>query len=551
MRDQYPWDRKRICRGHSQSQCARNRNKCAFCRLLPGRAGLFWFHEQIKQLGIAAKSPRSSIGVRFETRASFLQHAAKRHPDFKVSIRHDRGKTKSFCFCAGPAGGRIKFVDYGTCVLLDGHVAVEGSHADVAPDRISANFALLEQLPEFDPDGPSHLEVLKSSFIERYRRMRPDQPGKPVCQSFGDFRKRHSSGQDWKGLRAGLPFEPSANDLCTADLHRLFDDRMHGNLIAAFEQFWQAVARGEDGTVPDPDENVLVIGLELESLWDVLELTPHMETSKQNLFVVGDSSGIAQGILQAATGGISAAFEIARRINSTARQSRRELGDAIVYDKYWTTGQHMEPSQTVCQLIDDLIRSNGAAPVVADLGCGIGRHALHALKEGCTVLAVDHHERAVGRLEALVREAPGLKDRLSVVCGDMVDAIPPAINGTALDGIVMFDCVHHLASDADNTRQKLTELLKSLRPGGGIVISLLTDIDYGAGDLPHRRLLLSAESGDAFLETCFASFDCVTRKQTDVWFETSNYCSDRGAFIDTYYSAKRLIRYYRKRSAVS
>ena len=54
---------------------------------------------------------------------------------------------------------------------------------------------------------------------------------------------------------------------------------------------------------------VSVIGLELENIWDEMELNRNMETSVSSLFVCGDSSGKAHSILQACVGGVAAAKE--------------------------------------------------------------------------------------------------------------------------------------------------------------------------------------------------------------------------------------------------
>jgi uncharacterized protein len=64
------------------------------------------------------------------------------------------------------------------------------------------------------------------------------------------------------------------------------------------------------GVLGENTHRVGVIGLELESLWDELVLTPAMRTSVPGLYACGDCAGVAQGILQAAVSGLAVARDI-------------------------------------------------------------------------------------------------------------------------------------------------------------------------------------------------------------------------------------------------
>ncbi|PYC77274.1 hypothetical protein C7C46_19190 [Streptomyces tateyamensis] len=66
---------------------------------------------------------------------------------------------------------------------------------------------------------------------------------------------------------------------------------------------------------------VAVIGLELENLWDELKLTDSLETTAPGLYAAGDCTGLAQGILQAAVGGLVAAEAITSEPGRTTKKA--------------------------------------------------------------------------------------------------------------------------------------------------------------------------------------------------------------------------------------
>ncbi|MBY2989338.1 FAD-dependent oxidoreductase, partial [Rhizobium leguminosarum] len=104
-----------------------------------GRKGQSWWKDELRRLGLKHTTPTSSVGVRFECPSDALRDVAFVHPDFKTTVTENDVKVKTFCFCAGQSGGRIKFTDYVTHTFLDGHVVVDHP----VP---TSNFALMAQL---------------------------------------------------------------------------------------------------------------------------------------------------------------------------------------------------------------------------------------------------------------------------------------------------------------------------------------------------------------------------------------------------------------------
>lgn len=210
-------------------------------------------------------------------------------------------KVKTFCFCAGPGGGRIKFTDYGDHTLLDGHVIPE------AGASATGNFALLAQLRD-QTGRPRDATWVDDHLLAPYRTLRSDRPGKPVLQWYPDFRTRQLTCTDLAEFTQRAGYAPSLRDYQMADLAGILPADVHAALCTVFEELMGAFTGWS--LADHQARHVGVIGLELENLWDELALSDGMETSLPGLYAAGDCTGLAQGILQAAVAGLAAADRV-------------------------------------------------------------------------------------------------------------------------------------------------------------------------------------------------------------------------------------------------
>ncbi|MFD7447933.1 FAD-dependent oxidoreductase [Kitasatospora sp. NPDC059827] len=267
-----------------------------------GRRGQRWWQQALRRLELSYSAPAPSVGVRFEAPTALLRRGSDIHEDFKTTIVTNGVKIKTFCYCAGPGGGRIKFTDYGDHTLLDGHVIPE------AKSGSTANFALLAQLRALD-GTPHSTAWIEENLLVPYRRLRTDRPGKPVLQWYPDFRSRALDCTSLEQFAELSGFHPSLRDYQVADLAGILPRDIHAALSDAFEDL-MAYFSGSALT-SQAAAQIAVIGLELENLWDELSLTDSLETTAPGLYAAGDCTGLAQGILQAAVGGLAAAEAIA------------------------------------------------------------------------------------------------------------------------------------------------------------------------------------------------------------------------------------------------
>jgi SAM-dependent methyltransferase len=215
------------------------------------------------------------------------------------------------------------------------------------------------------------------------------------------------------------------------------------------------------------------------------------------------------------------------------RQSERDLQ---VYDHIWREEGELAPAEQFVEMTRLVLAGGGDRPHIADLGCGSGRHALHAARAGLRVTAIDHSARAVERVLAAV-------DGLSceVRQGDAFTWLREQPS-QSLDGIVCFDAVHHLSSDASAVSGAIADMVDRLRLGGLLLVSLLTDIEYSSGERPSGRLFLGAEPGRRFLARAAANVEPL-REDTETVFIPQTVSQDPRTreLVPTTYRATRLI----------
>jgi uncharacterized FAD-dependent dehydrogenase len=279
-----------------------------------GRRGLTDTQRILERLAVPMQPPKASIGVRFEMSSRYLEAAGLVHPDMKVSQKKGaENKTKTFCFCGGHNGGRIKFTNYQQAfgdpiIVLDGHETCERQPVD---RDLAGNFGLLCQIDESEKNIADWLE---HAVLAPYRRI---SGGHPVVQRLRTFFNCMSEFITWQELQASLPFEPSVADLVTGSVYELFPKRDHATIVQNFCQLMGPILRiaGSDSKVSDLLDEILVIGLELEFLWNQIAINEHCETPQRGIFVIGDSAGLAQGVIQAMMMGLQAARCIAERAN--------------------------------------------------------------------------------------------------------------------------------------------------------------------------------------------------------------------------------------------
>lgn len=224
----------------------------------------------------------------------------------------------------------------------------------------------------------------------------------------------------------------------------------------------------------------------------------------------------------------------------------QSLRDKLVYDRIWQEDQRYEVSESFARLLDlcqrEVHLGGRSAARIADLGCGHGRHALFAASHGAEVTAVDHNQVAIDRL---MQKAEELRVPVSAIRHDIAEWLKTPRVGE-FDGLVCFDVLHHLSSSVQAIRRVLRTMGGLVRPGGVILVTLLSQVHYGLGMIPDGRLMVSAERAEAILESVFRSAHVLAAKRKHRTIDPAwNLDPATGQLIRTSYEAVRVLRLYR------
>lgn len=291
-----------LCVANNKNQIKLLANKIIFAG---GRYGLNWWKETINNLGIKHELGFPSFGLRFEGPKELFERAGEIHPDLKLSFYKKQYKIKTFCFCGGIGGGRIKTINYGPFNLIDAHIITEQNYK-----RHSGNFALMIKNESLKKKHKMKKRI--DEIISKYKTLNLSNSGKPVFQLYKDFRRNVATLLSIDKLESQLEFTPSMRDMEPSNLAPLFTEKEHSYFCEIFENIFQWLyslsSLPKDLQYQNKVlDHILVIGIEIEDLWDRIILTPDMETSVKNIYVAGDATGVAQGILQAMVSGVAAA----------------------------------------------------------------------------------------------------------------------------------------------------------------------------------------------------------------------------------------------------
>lgn len=267
--------------------------------LAVGRSGLLWLKDAIGKMGVSYNEPESSVGVRFELPKKYLVGLGNIHPDLKIRTTLNQKKYKTFCFCAGENGGRIKLMNFGKFTLLDGHVLTD---KDNNFDR--GNFALLTKFVK-PINYPYDYKQFLEDYLIKYQSLNTIHPGQPICQNFLNFQNRVKEvGRKYDGIS-------SIKELIYGNVFELFDRETLREFCCVandiFVYIWNHYTDSNSKTYSEFLREILVVGLEMEGLWDEINTSETFESACDGLYFGGDCGGETQGVLQATISGLKIA----------------------------------------------------------------------------------------------------------------------------------------------------------------------------------------------------------------------------------------------------
>jgi uncharacterized protein len=248
-----------------------------------GKCDLTLMPELINRFNLTASATIPTIGVRLIVPREELRDmkAFGNNPKLRMTLRNgDIIKTHCFAF-----GGEAMTYAYGHNVLVGGRA---GS------DHLT-DYATVAVLYKLSGASISERRRITDDLL---RTMQYDHPGKAIYQSLASFMERVGP--------LGTAMPPDIKRCESGDLRRHFPahilDEMRDFINVLMKTYHM---RGHDA---------IVVGPAAEWLNDTVKTSLAIETEEPGLYVVGDVSGITQGIIASSVAGYRAALDITKHL---------------------------------------------------------------------------------------------------------------------------------------------------------------------------------------------------------------------------------------------
>ena len=255
-----------------------------------GRNGAEFVGELCRKFQISMKSNAVDIGVRVEMKDAIWREFSSRIYEPKILYRTKtfEDRTRMFCF---NQGGIVSAENNDGVITANGH-----SFADPAKKTENCNFAILSSIRFTEPfNNPTEYAKSFSKMANLIGN------GNVLVQRFGDLIRGRRTNEHRLAQNTVLPtLKATAGDISLALPHRILT-----NII---ETIW-ALDRVAPGTAND---DTLLYGLESK----YYSLKPEHDQDfriYENIYLIGDGSGICRGLSQSGAMGLYVADRILGR----------------------------------------------------------------------------------------------------------------------------------------------------------------------------------------------------------------------------------------------
>ena len=261
---------------------------CEKCIISAGRSGSKWMEKVCKELDIPTKSNRVDIGVRVELPAAVFSHLTDELYESKIVYRTETYGDKVRTFCMNPKGAVVSENTNGI-VTVNGH-----SYEDPAKQTENTNFALLVAKHFSEPFKDSN------GYGESIARLSNMLGGGVIVQRFGDLIRGRRSTQN----RIDEAFITPTLQATPGDLSLVLPKRILDGII----EMIYALDKVAPGTA---NEDTLLYGVEVKFYNMEVEVDERLQTRYDDLYIIGDGSGITHSLSHASASGVHVARNIA------------------------------------------------------------------------------------------------------------------------------------------------------------------------------------------------------------------------------------------------
>ena len=264
---------------------------CEKCVISVGRIGSKWMERVCRDLKIPTKSNRVDLGVRVELPADVFSHLTDELYESKIVYRTNTYGDKVRTFCMNPKGAVVAENTNGI-ITVNGH-----SYEDPAKHTENTNFALLVSQKFSEPFKDSN------GYGESIARLSNMLGGGVLVQRFGDLIRGRRSTQE----RVDEAFLVPTLKATPGDLSLVLPKRILDGII----EMIYALDKVAPGTAND---DTLLYGVEVKFYNMEVAVNSDLECCHENLYIIGDGSGITHSLSHASASGVHVARKIIEKM---------------------------------------------------------------------------------------------------------------------------------------------------------------------------------------------------------------------------------------------
>ena len=256
-----------------------------------GRSGSGWLRNICIKNDIKLLNSSVDIGVRVECPRSVTDEVTNHLYEFKI-VNYSSSDNKVRTFCVNP-GGYVVQENYDDCVCVNGHSLSDNK-------CLNTNFALLVSCNFTDPFNEP---IRYGKSICKLSNMLAD--GKVMVQRLVDLKNKKRSTES---RIKRLSIEPTLKDAEPGDLRYVFPANVIDSIVETLDNL-NNVMPGMNGV------NTILYSPEVKFYSSKIELNNKLQNSKfDNVYFIGDSSGVTHGIMQSVMSGIYVAEDLKSKL---------------------------------------------------------------------------------------------------------------------------------------------------------------------------------------------------------------------------------------------
>lgn len=258
-----------------------------------GRSGSGWLRNICIKNDIKLLNSSVDIGVRVECPRSVTDEVTNHLYEFKI-VNYSSSDNKVRTFCVNP-GGYVVQENYDDCVCVNGHSLSDNK-------CLNTNFALLVSCNFTDPFNEP---IRYGKSICKLSNMLAD--GKVMVQRLVDLKHKKRSTES---RIKRLSIEPTLKDAEPGDLRYVFPANVIDSIVETLDNL-NNVMPGMNGV------NTILYSPEVKFYSSKIDLNNKLQNNKfDNVYFIGDSSGVTHGIMQSVMSGIYVAEDLKAKLLS-------------------------------------------------------------------------------------------------------------------------------------------------------------------------------------------------------------------------------------------